>query len=113
MLLVGLPLHELAMPNALAEVAEEADLAIALVHGPDLHTFLLEVVLLELEDGLLPLARALVARRVLLAPRYRLKVRGAIGLTPCFTSERTNRRSLRLLRRCSSASKPFDCFGGA
>eukprot|EP00964_Phaeocystis_antarctica_P138943 scaffold103638_cov89-Phaeocystis_antarctica.AAC.1 len=30
MLLVGLPLHELTMPNALAEVSEEADLAITL-----------------------------------------------------------------------------------
>ena len=56
MLLVGLPLHELAMPNALAEVSKEADLAkvskeadlaIALVQRPHLSTVIVEVVLGE------------------------------------------------------------------
>ena len=79
MLLVGLPLHELTMPNALAEVAEEANLAIALVQRPHLSTVLIEVVLGELQRGGGPVERAILVAAVLLAPRQLLQVSSSAG----------------------------------
>ena len=110
MLLVGLPLHELAMPNALAEVAEEADLAIALVKRPHLRTVTVEVVLGELQRGGGPVERAILVAAVLLAPRQLLQVCSSTRAHTAHHNSTAGPSLLcqRLLRRSSSASRPIE-----
>ena len=119
MLLVGLPLHELAMPNALAEVSKEADLAkvskeadlaIALVKRPHLRTVTVEVVLGELQRGGGPVERAILVAAVLLAPRQLLQVCSSTRAHTAHHNSTAGPSLLcqRLLRRSSSASRPIE-----